>query len=115
MPFWTCATSEDVSKHRWESIPTLQVPRSRVGGAFFQRPKTEAPLWLSSSAPPTSGLASTRTDTITGLHGGHMLTAVDRDVSSGHEGGLVGAKIYNQTGDLVGCSEAPKWNLRKNL
>ena len=44
----------------------------------------------------------------------NMLTAVDRDVSSGHEGGLVGAKIYNQTGDLVGCSEAPKWNLRKN-
>ena len=53
-------TSEDVSKHRWESIPTLQVPRSRVGGAFFQRSKTEAPQWLSSSAPPTSELTQSR-------------------------------------------------------
>jgi hypothetical protein len=44
-----------------------------------------------------------------------MLTAVDRDVSTGHEGGLVGAKIDDQTGDLVGCTETPKRYLWENL
>ena len=45
----------------------------------------------------------------------HVLAAVDRDVSTSHEGGLVGAKVDDQAGDLVRCSEAPKRNLRKNL
>jgi hypothetical protein len=43
------------------------------------------------------------------------LTAVDGDVGAGDEGYLVGAKIDDQTGALVGCTETPKRYLWENL